>query len=87
MLEAYEESILFGLYDNSIIGMKYCSIQKAASIVKWDDISRKYGVKKSFPNALWKLKTKGYVDFHGKSGDVVSLSRIGVAYVWGKSRR
>jgi len=86
MLEGHEEEILFGLYDNSIIRLNYCSIQKAASIIKWNDISKKYGVKKSFPNVLWKLRSKGYVEFHGKSGDVVSLSRIGVAYVVGKSQ-
>jgi len=87
MLDEYEEKILFRLYDNGIIGMKYCSIQKAASIIKWNDITREHGVKKSLPSVLWKLRSKGYVDFHGKSGDVVSLSRIGVYYAVGKSQR
>lgn len=87
MLKDYEEAILSSLYDNGIIAMRYCSIQKAASIIKWHEISQKYRVKKKFPNVLWNLRTKGYVDFHGKSGDVVSLSRIGVAYVKGKSQR
>ena len=85
MLKDYEEVVLFSLFDNGIIGEKgYCSIQKAASIIKWRDIAQKYRVKKSFPNILWNLRKKGYVDFHGKSGDVVSLSRLGVAYVLGR---
>jgi hypothetical protein len=86
-LEDYEEEILFRLFDNGMIGMKYCAIQKAASIIKWHDIAKKYDVKKGFPNVLWKLRSKGYVDTHGKSGDVVSLSRIGVAYVVGKTSK
>lgn len=84
MLDEYEEEILLELYDNGIIAMRYCAIQKAASIIKWQDIAKKYGVKKGFPSILHKLHSKGYVDFHGKSGDVVSLSRLGVAYVTGK---
>ena len=87
MLKDYEEQILFFLFDNGIIEMHYCSIQKAASLIKWQDICQKYKVKKKFPNVLFHLKAKGYVDFHGKSGDVVSLSRLGVAYVRGKSSR
>ncbi len=85
MLKDYEEIILFSLFDKGIIGEKgYCSIQKAASIIKWRDIVTKYAVKKSFLNVLCHLRSKGYVDFHGKSGDVVSLSRFGVAYVLGR---
>ena len=86
MLKDYEKEILFRLYDNGIISMKYCSTQKAAAIIKWRDIAQKYGAKKSFDNVLWKLKSKGYVDFHGKSRDVVSLSRLGVDYVVGSSQ-
>ena len=85
MLKDYEEETLFRLFDNGIIGEKgYCSVQKAASIIKWRDIAQKYRVKKSFLNVLWNLRSKGYVDFHGKGGDVVSLSRLGVAYVLGR---
>ncbi len=84
LLKDYEELVLFSLFDKGIIAEKgYCSIQKAASIIKWRDIAQKYRVKKSFPNVLWSLKSKGYVNFHGKSGDVVSLSRLGVEYVLG----
>jgi hypothetical protein len=86
MLKDYEKEILLRLYDSGIIYVKYCSTQKAASIIKWRDIAQKYGVKKGFDNILWKLKAKGYIDFHGKSGNVVSLSRFGVDYVMGSSR-
>jgi len=84
MLKDYEEEILFQMFNNGIIGGKYCSIQKATSIIKWHDIAKKYSIKKSFSNVLWKLKTKGYVDFHGKARDVVSLTKLGVDYVIGK---
>jgi hypothetical protein len=85
MLKDYEGEVLFRLFNNGIIGEKgYCSIQKVASIIKWRDIAKKYNVKKGFPNVLWNLRSKGYVSFHGKSGDVVSLSRLGVAYVLGR---
>ena len=84
MLEEYEEEVLFRLYDNSLIKMRYCAVEKAAALVKWGDISKKYGVKKSFNNVLKKLRSKGYVDDHGKSGDVVSLTLKGVLYVKGK---
>jgi DNA-binding IscR family transcriptional regulator len=84
LLHEYEEEILLQLYNNGIIAMRYCATQKAASIIRWQDIAKKYCVKKGFSNVLHKLFSKGYVDFHGKSGDVVSLSRLGVAYVQGK---
>jgi hypothetical protein len=85
VLKDYEEAVLLSLYDKGIIGEKgYCSIQRAAAIIKWRDIAKTYAVKKSFLNVLCHLRSKGYVDFHGKSGDVVSLSRFGVAYVLGR---
>jgi hypothetical protein len=87
MLEKYEEEILFLLFDNGIIEMNYCSIQKVARIIKWQEIAKKDDVKKGFSSVLRKLKSKGYVDFHGKSGDVVSLSRFGVFYVKGKYKK
>ena len=87
MLEEYEEEILQQLYDNGLIAMRYCSIQKAANIIKWPGIAKKYGVKKGFSNVLRKLASKGYVDEHGKSGDVVSLTRLGVLYIKGKSQK
>jgi len=43
-------------------------------------------VNKSFDNVIRHLANKGYVDFHGKSGDVASLSRLGVSYVWQKKK-
>jgi DNA-binding IscR family transcriptional regulator len=83
MLKDYEEEILLQLYDNGLIAMKYCSTQKAADIIKWQEIAKKYDTPKSFSSVLRKLAAKGYVDLHGKSGDVVSLSRLGVYYVKG----
>jgi hypothetical protein len=87
MLESYEEEILFFLFDNGIIEMNYCSIQKAARIIRWQEIARKHKVKKGFSSALRRLSSKGYVDLHGKSGDVISLSRLGIFYVKGKLKK
>lgn len=87
MLETCEEEILFQLFDNGIIEMNYCSIEKAARIIKWPDIAKVNKVKKGFSNVLRKLEAKGYVSFHGKSGDVVSLTRLGVLYVKGKAKK
>jgi hypothetical protein len=85
MLKDYEEEILRRLFDCGIIGERgYCSIQKAASAIKWRDIAQKHRVKKSFPNVLWHLRSKGYIDSHGKGGDVISLTKLGVDYVLGR---
>jgi hypothetical protein len=84
MLEEYQEEILFRIYDNRIIAMNYCSVEKVASIIKWQTIAKQYGVKKSFRKVLRNLHSKGYLDSHGKSFDVISLSRFGVEYVAGK---
>lgn len=84
MLKDYQEEVLFRMFNDKIIATDYCAIEKVASIIKWQDIAKKYKVRKSFPKVLRKLHSKGYVDFHGKSGDVASLSRIGVGYVMGK---
>lgn len=83
-LEAYEEEILEAMYDNRLIGGSYKAIEKVCSIIKWAQISKKYGIRKSCSNVLKHLASKGYVDLHGKSGNVASLKRFGVAYVRGK---
>jgi hypothetical protein len=87
MLEDYEEEVILRLYDNGLIAMRYCSIQKAANVIKWQDIAKKYSVKRGFSNVLRRLASKGYVDEHGKSVDVVSLTRLGVLYVKGKLQK
>ena len=83
-LEAYEEDVLERMYDNRLIGYGYKAIERVCSVIKWHEISEKYGVRISCSNALKHLASKGYVNFHGKSGDVASLTKLGVAYVLGK---
>lgn len=87
VLEAYEEKVLSSMYDKRIIGMGYTSIQKIASMISWSGIAQKYEVKKSFERVIRHLASRGYIDLHGKSGNVASLSRLGVAYVVGKLQR
>lgn len=87
VLEAYEEEVLSSMYDKRIIAMGYTSIQKIASKIGWSDIAKKHKVKKSFERTIRHLASRGYVDLHGKSGNVASLSKLGVAYVIGKLQR
>ena len=84
VLEAYEEDVLEAIYDSRLIGNNYTSIQKVSSLIKWTQISHNYNVKKSFESVIKHLANKGYVDTHGKYGDVASLTKLGVAYVRGK---
>lgn len=83
-LEPYEEEVLLAMYDKGVIGMAYTSVQKIAAMIKWNDIARKYSVRRKFSKVLDRLHSKGYVDFHGKSRDVASLSRFGVQYAYAK---
>jgi hypothetical protein len=83
MLRDYEEQVLFRMFDNKIIAMNYCAVEKVASIIKWPSVATEYQVKKNFSSVLDHLHSKGYVDYHGKSGNVASLTRFGVAYVIG----
>jgi hypothetical protein len=83
-LEPYEEEVLFAMYDYGLIGPNYKAVEKVCSMIKWIQISRKYGVKKSCSRVLRRLASKGYVDPHGKAGNVASLTRLGVLYVIGK---
>jgi Mn-dependent DtxR family transcriptional regulator len=86
MLEPYEEVVILRMYDKNYEGMNYKSIQKIAASIKWADISNTYGVKKKFSRVLKHLYAKGYVDLHGKSGDVASLTRLGVEYAFARTR-
>ena len=87
VLEAYEEEVLSSMYDNKIMRMDYTSIQRVASKIGWREIASKYRVRISFLRVMRHLRSKGYVDLHGKSGDVAPLSQLGVAYVMGKIHR
>lgn len=75
------------MYDEEIIGMNYKPTRTVRDKIHWVNLQSKYNVKKSFDSIMKRLSTKGYVDAHGKSGDVYSLSRDGVYYVKGKVGR
>jgi len=85
-LEAYEEEVLFAMYDQRLIRQDYKSIERVCSMIKWTSIARKYNVRKTCQKVLRHLATKGYVDLHGKAGNVASLTKLGVDYVLGKQR-
>lgn len=58
-------------------------IQKVCSKIGWSSIQIKYKIKTSFKRVLRRLKSKGYIEDHGKSCAVASLSKLGVDYVRG----
>jgi len=84
ILEPHEEDVLFAMFDNRLIAHNYTGIEKVCSIIKWVQIAQKHGIKKRCAKVLRHLASKGYVNFHGKAGNVASLSKLGVAYVLGK---
>ena len=79
-LEKHEEEVLKRMYIHKLIGYRYQSIEKVSKIINWGEIAREFDVKKSLKGVLRKLKSKGYIDDHGKSMRVASLTRLGVAY-------
>ena len=81
MLKYYEDEILIRMFDRGVIGMDYTSVERVASKIKWSDIASKYRVKKSFQSVIRELVSKLLVTDHGKSGRVVSLTKLGVDYV------
>ncbi len=81
-LENYEEALLIAMFDSGIIRMDYKPIQTVRSKTHWQEIAERYDVRKSFDRVVRHLANKGYIDLHGKGGDVASLSAIGVTYVW-----
>ncbi len=85
-LEAYEEEVLFVMYDQRLIRQDYKSIEKVCAMIKWNNIARKYQIKKTCQKVLRHLAAKGYVDLHGKAANVASLTRLGVEYVLGKKQ-
>jgi len=86
-LEPYEEDVLFAMYDSGLIQQNYKSIEKVCSIIKWFQIAQKHGIRKTCPKVLRHLASKGYVDLHGKAGNVASLTKFGVLYVVGKRKK
>jgi len=82
-LKPYEDEVLLRMYDKELIMMRYKAIQQVRGMIGWDEIAEKYGVKPSFKNVIRHLANKGYILWK-KSGDVASLSRMGVEYVVGQ---
>lgn len=83
-LKDYEDEVLFRMFDKKIIGHGYTRVEHLASKINWIEIQQTHGVNKKLKRVVRRLSNKGYVDFHGKSGDAASLTALGVAYVKGK---
>ena len=71
------------MYDKRIIGKQYFPIHKVGLKIGWSSIQIKYKIKTNFKKVIRHLKSKGYVEDHGKSCAVASLSKLGVDYVRG----
>jgi len=87
VLREYEEEVLARMYDEEIIAMKYKPTEVLRSKINWLEIAQKYRIKKAFSSVMRRLEIKGYIDSHGKSGAVYSLTFSGVAYVTEKFGR
>lgn len=87
-LKDYEDEVLMRMFDETIIGHDYLPVERVASKINWMEIQHQYtrARKRGFRRVLRHLANKGYVDQQGKSGNTASLSRLGVAYVMGKTR-
>jgi hypothetical protein len=71
------------MYHEEIIDMAYRPTEVVRSKINWIQITQKYQTKKKFSSIMERLEKKGYVSSHGKSGNVYSLTFLGVAYVKG----
>ena len=79
-LDACEEVTLLRIYNEGLVFMDNKPVNTVRSKIRWDDLARKNGCKKKFTRVLDRLKNAGLVDYHGKSGDVASLTKDGVQY-------
>ena len=79
----FHDQILIRMYDHEIIGMKYTSVEKISSVINWRELQSQFRIKKKFQSIMNKLENAGYVYSHGKSGNVYSLTELGVFYVRG----
>jgi hypothetical protein len=75
------------MYDEEFIAMNYKPIQIIENRIGWNRLQTDYKIRKKFSSVMKNLNNKGYVDDHGKSGDVYSLTYIGVAYVKGIGKK
>lgn len=79
-MDACEEVTILRMYNEGLVFMDYKAVNTVRSKILWDDLARKYGCKKKFTRILDRLKNLGLVDYHGKRGDVSSLTKDGVQY-------
>ncbi len=79
-LDACEEVVILRMYDEGLVFMDYKAVNTVRSKIRWDDLAKKYGCKKKFTRILDRLRNVGLVDYHGKGGDVASLTKDGVQY-------
>lgn len=84
-LKEYEEEILIRMLDKEIIQNRYLPTETIAHHINWNEIQTSYNIKKKFKSVIEKLRNKGYVNDHGKSGEVYSLTYIGLAYAKNKA--
>jgi hypothetical protein len=69
------------MYDKEYLYMNYKPFEIVRSSIKWQQIATEYQVKHSFKKVMKTLRKKGYVDDHGKSDHVYSLTYLGIEAV------
>ena len=80
-LQEYEIEVLRRIYLKDIIGKKYRPIELVERIIKWNEISSKFRIRKGFKRVAKRLVGLGYLSNHGKSMSVISITKKGVLLV------
>jgi len=82
MIKDYEIAILVRMYDKRIMRHRgYRSLHRVERVIKWEEIAKKYKVRKSFKSVIRKLSKRKLVDDQGKSCRVCSLDVFGIRFV------
>jgi len=73
--------VLRRIYKEGIIGKRYRPLELVERIIKWEEISSRFGAKKGFKKVAKRLVNLGYLSNHGKSMNVISITKKGVLLV------
>jgi len=78
VLERHEKIVLLRMLDKGIIGESgYRQIGIVAKSIKWNDLARKYKIKKKFKRSVQHLGSLGLVLGRKKSFRITALTKLG----------
>ncbi|MEW6295141.1 MAG: hypothetical protein AB1467_02480 [Candidatus Diapherotrites archaeon] len=79
-----EDRVLVEMYSKSIIKNSYKNIYLIKNKIRFEELQKQYNKKIEFKKILKYLKNKGFIEDHGKSLKVASVSEFGAKYIMGK---